>query len=58
MHAVASTGMALWAVGALLLFVMPGGLWSDIPGGALFAAGVSVEVLATFVIVSRRLRRN
>ncbi len=38
MHTAASVGVALWAFGALLLFVVPRGLWSDIPGGAFLVA--------------------
>ena len=57
MHVAAGVGVVLWVAGAVLLFVVPGGLWSDIPGGALFGLGVAIEVLFTLLIVARRLTR-
>jgi uncharacterized membrane protein YhaH (DUF805 family) len=49
-------GVGLWIVGAILLFLVPGGLWSDVPGGALLALGVLIEVIFTAAIVVRRAR--
>jgi hypothetical protein len=55
MQTAAGAGVALWAVGAVLLFLVPGGLWSDVPGGALLAIGLVIELLFTAALVVRRL---
>lgn len=56
MHVAAGVGVALWVVGAILLVIVPGGFWSDIPGGALFGLGVIIETVFTVAIVVARAR--
>lgn len=58
MHALAGIGVAFWIIGAVLVFAVGGGLWSDVPGGALIALGVAVELVATLVIAGRRFSRD
>jgi hypothetical protein len=57
MHPVASTGFAVGVIGAILFFAVGGGLWSDVPGGVLMTLGFLTELLATGVILLRRLSR-
>jgi hypothetical protein len=44
-------------VGALLVFVVRGGLWSDVPGWTLLVSGVFLEMLFTLAYVVARLSR-
>ena len=58
MRVAASVGVGFWVLGAVLLFLVPGGLWSDIPGGALLALGVVIELLFTAAIFAGRVRQR
>jgi hypothetical protein len=54
-RAAAAVGMVLWGLGALLLFVVPGGLWSDLPGATLLVVGLGIELACTVAIATRKL---
>lgn len=54
LHRLAAIGLALWIPGALLVHLVDA-LAADILGGALVAIGLSLELLATALIVLHRL---
>lgn len=54
MKLAAAVGIPLWLSGAVLLFLVPGGAWSDVPGGLLLLVGVLIEVVATVASLAGR----